>query len=120
VLVDRAFVLLLPIIALLLPLLRMAPALYAWRVRSKIFRLYGDLKFLENELRTAYDPARLDDYRARLDRLEEASHHRSVPLAYSDMVYTLREHIDLVRKTLERLAGGAAPVNSPSQTGEHT
>lgn len=107
VLVDRAFVLLLPVIALLFPLLRIAPALYAWRIRSKIFRLYGDLKFLENELRSAYDPQKRLDYRSRLDRIEEEAHHRSVPLAFADMVYTLREHIELVRKTLGRLDGEA-------------
>jgi TRAP transporter TAXI family solute receptor len=103
VLVDRAIVLLLPIVALLIPLLRIAPTIYSWRIRSKIFRCYGDLKFLESELRTRYDPALGGEYRRRLDRIEEEAYQRAVPLAFSDMVYTLREHIDLVRKTLERL-----------------
>lgn len=112
VLVDRLFVLFLPIIILLLPLLRVAPTIYTWRVRSKIFRCYGDLKFLENELRQSYDPARHADYLARLDRIEEDAYTRNIPLAFTDLLYTLREHINLVRKKLHQLelATAATPA----------
>ena len=109
VLVDRAVVVLLPAFALLFPLFRIAPAIYRWRVRSRIFRIYGDLKFLENELRDGYDPARRVEYRQRLDHIDDEAYHRSVPLAFSDMVYTLREHIELVRKTLDKLEQNAPP-----------
>jgi TRAP transporter TAXI family solute receptor len=111
VLVDRTVVMLLPLIALLVPLLRVAPAIYSWRVRSKIFRLYGELKFLENEVRHHYDPARHGEFFARLDRIEEEASTRSVPLAFTDLVYTLREHIHLVRKQLLRFeqTHGASP-----------
>lgn len=103
VLVDRLFVLVLPIIILLLPLLKLAPSIYNWRVRSKIFRCYGDLKFLENELRHAYDPARRAEYRARLDHIEDDAYTRNIPLSFSDLFYTLREHINLVRAELAAL-----------------
>ena len=106
VLVERMFVLILPIIILLLPLLRIAPSVYNWRVRSKIFRCYGDLKFMENELRQSYDPARHAEYLARLDRIEEDAYSRNIPLAFSDLLYTLREHINLVRKKLILLKAG--------------
>lgn len=102
VLVDRTVVLLLPLLALLLPLLRVAPALYSWRVRSKVFRLYGELKFLENEVRHHYEAARHAEFFDRLDRIEEAASQRNVPLAFADLVYTLREHVNLVRKQLLR------------------
>jgi hypothetical protein len=59
VLVERLFVMILPLVMVLLPLLKFAPAIYSWRVRSKIVRCYGDLKFLENDLRQHYDPARI-------------------------------------------------------------
>ncbi len=103
VFVDRMVVLLLPLIALLVPLMRIAPALYSWRIRSKIFRLYGELKFLENEVRKEYVPARHAEFFGRLDRIEEEASTRSVPLAFTDLLYTLREHINLVRKQLLRL-----------------
>jgi len=106
VLVERLLVLVVPIVLLLLPLLKIAPTVYNWRIRSKIFRSYGDLKFLENELRQKYDSSRHDEYLARLDRIEEEAYTRSIPLAFSDLFYTLREHINFVRKELFRLNSG--------------
>lgn len=103
VLVERLFVLILPIIILLFPLLKIAPSIYNWRVRSKIFRSYGDLKFLENEVRHSYDSSRHAEYLSRLDDIEEDAYTRNIPLAFSDLFYTLREHINLVRAELSRI-----------------
>ena len=83
--------------------MKFAPAIYSWRVRSKIFRCYGDLKFLENELRGRYDPALAEEYADRLDRIEQDASTLKIPLAFSDLLYTLREHINLVRAELLRL-----------------
>ena len=105
VLVERLFVMLLPMFALLLPLLRIAPAIYTWRVRSKIFRCYGELKFLENDLRQDYDPAQHATYLDRLDRIEEEANKRNIPLAFTDLLYTLREHLNFVRQKLRKLDG---------------
>lgn len=107
VLVDRLIVLLVPVIALLIPLMRVAPALYSWRVRSKVFRCYGELKFLEDDLKNHYDPARLEEYRSRLDALDEEAAVLHVPLGYTDLVYTLREHVNLVRRILDKKERGA-------------
>jgi TRAP transporter TAXI family solute receptor len=109
VLVERLFVLILPIVILLLPLLKVAPSIYNWRVRSRIFRCYGDLKFLENELRRGYDRSRQEEYLARLDRIEEDACSRSIPLSFSDLFYTLREHIKLVRGELLQLETRPGP-----------
>ena len=103
VLVERLFVMVLPLFMLSLPLLKFAPTIYSWRVRSKIFRCYGDLKFLENELRGRYDPALAEEYADRLDRIEQDASTLKIPLAFSDLLYTLREHINLVRAELLRL-----------------
>jgi TRAP transporter TAXI family solute receptor len=109
VLVDRLFVMILPVFILLFPLLRIAPSIYNWRVRSKIFRSYGDLKFLENELRQNYDSSRHAEYSVRLDRIEEDAYSRNIPLAFSDLLYTLREHINLVRGELFQRENTPAP-----------
>ena len=102
VLVDRLIVMLVPIVALLIPLLKVAPAIYNWRVRSKVFRCYGELKFLEDDLKNHFDPARLDEYRGRLDALDEEASQLHVPLGFTDLVYTLREHVNLVRGILAK------------------
>jgi TRAP transporter TAXI family solute receptor len=104
VLVERLLVMILPLLMLSLPLLKFAPALYSWRVRSKIVRCYGDLKFLENDLRRHYEPARRQEYVQQLDRIENDASTLNIPLAFSDLLYTLREHINLVREELRRLA----------------
>ncbi|MBK7674490.1 TAXI family TRAP transporter solute-binding subunit [Accumulibacter sp.] len=104
VLVERLFVMILPLVMVLLPLLKFAPAIYSWRVRSKIVRCYGDLKFLENDLRQHYDPPQHQEYVAHLERIENAASTLNIPLAFSDLLYTLREHINLVREELHRLA----------------
>jgi len=107
VLVDRLFVLLLPVIALLIPLMRVAPALYSWRVRSKVFRCYGELKFLEDDLKNHFDRERLPEYRDRLDALDDEAASLHVPLGFTDLVYTLREHVNLVRHILDKKEQGA-------------
>ncbi len=102
VLADRLIVMLVPIFALLIPLLKIAPAVYTWRVRSKVFRCYGELKFLEDDLKNHFDPARLQEYRERLDALDDEAAGLRVPLGFTDLVYTLREHVNLVRSILAK------------------
>ena len=104
---DRLIVLLVPVIALLIPLLRIAPAIYTWRVRSKVFRCYGELKFLEEDLRQRFDRAKLPEYRNRLEVLDEEARGLHVPLAFTDLVYTLREHVNLVRHILDKKEAAA-------------
>jgi len=103
VLVDRLIVLLIPFFALLIPLVKVAPAIYTWRVRTKVFRCYGELKYLEEDLRQRFDRAKLPEYRSRLEALDEEARGLSVPLAFTDLVYTLREHVNLVRRALIKL-----------------
>ena len=111
ILVDRMIVFLLPLVALVLPLARVLPALYQWRIRSRIYRNYGELKFLEAEVTQAADHGRSGDYMARLDKIEERVNQMRIPLAYHEQMYTLRGHIDLVRARIAKLsADGAAPA----------
>jgi hypothetical protein len=93
---------LVPIFVLLIPLLKVAPAIYNWRVRSKVFRIYGELKFLEDDLKNHFDPAKLGDYRNRLDSIDDEASVLHVPLGFTDLTYTLREHVNLVRGILDK------------------
>jgi TRAP transporter TAXI family solute receptor len=110
VLADRLLIALLPLLALAIPLFRIAPLVYAWRMRSRIYRWYGELKFLEADIHDHFSPARLDDYLADLERIEEQANRRRVPLAFTNELYTLREHIQLVRRTLLHRAAKSAPL----------
>jgi len=111
-LVDRLMVMIIPVVALLLPLFRIAPTLYGWRIRSRIYRRYGELKFLEAELDE--DPARNShaEWMARLDAIEDDVNHMPTPEAFSDMYYTLRSHIDLVRGSVVKRTASGTPTDA--------
>ena len=84
------------IIAVLLPLSRIVPPLYQFRIRSRVFRWYGQLRAIEDASgkRPAHElPQELDAMEARVGRIH-------VPLSYADELYALRSHIDLVRGRL--------------------
>lgn len=102
-LVERMIRIVIPVGIVLLPLLRIVPWLYTWRNRSKFYRWYGELKYLEFEITEHPQPERLSDYQARLDRIEDSVNRVNVPLAFYDEIYTLREHIDFVRGKIARL-----------------
>ena len=98
VLTDRFLILAIPLLTLLLPLLRFAPALYHWRIHTRLCRIYGELKFLEQDLSNAQDEAARAELLKRLDVIEDAANRMPIPLSFTDMLYTLKAHINLVRK----------------------
>jgi TRAP-type uncharacterized transport system substrate-binding protein len=100
--IERLVVMLVPLIAVLFPLIRFAPQIYGWRVRSRIYRRYGELKFLENELNENPGRHTRDEWIEKLDGIEKDAGTIRTPLAFSDMLYTLRAHIDLVRHSILR------------------
>ncbi len=105
-LVDRMVVMLVPILAVLFPLFKFAPSLYGWRVRSRIYRRYGELKFLESEIEENPGKHSRAEWLARLDAIAADANKIRTPLTFSDMLYTLRGHIELVRETILRRANG--------------
>jgi TRAP-type uncharacterized transport system substrate-binding protein len=106
VLVDRLWVFLLPIIAVAVPLGRIVPALYRWRVRSRVFRWYGRLKQIELRLEERPGADELREMLKRLDDTELAVNKIPTPLAYTDNLYFFREHVDLVRRRILRQLNG--------------
>jgi len=101
-LVERMWLAMGIILAVLLPLSRVIPPLYAFRVRSRIFRWYAQLRELEARAEGAHDTAALI---AELNQMDRHAEKISVPLSYTDELYALRNNIQLVRKKLQ---GGAA------------
>ena len=104
-LVDRLVVLLIPLFAVLIPVMKIAPGLYNWRIKSRIYKRYGELKFLEADLEA--DPAKMTraEWHRRIDAIEEDVNHLPMPLAFSDMIYTLRAHLGLVREAIDKATG---------------
>ena len=103
-LVERMWLVLGIILAIMLPLSRVIPPLYAFRVRSRIFRWYGQLRNIENRMEgTGQDSETNRALLKELDSLGGRAEKISVPLSYTDELYALRSNIHLVRKKLQRL-----------------
>ena len=99
-LIERMWVALGIIIAILLPLSRILPPLYQFRVRSRIFKWYAQLR--EIETRETADTAINKNLVDELNQLELKVEKISIPLSYADELYALRNNIHLVRKKLLR------------------
>lgn len=86
------------ILAVLLPLSRVVPPLYEFRIRSRIFRWYAQLRHIEERFSKASpddsQPALLQE----LHQLETRARTIRVPLSYTDELYALRSNIELVRR----------------------
>ena len=98
-LVERMWLVMGIILAVMLPLSRIVPPLYEFRVRSRIFRWYGQLRDIENRLHNADSQ---DALLEELNNLEHRAEKISVPLSYADELYALRNNIQLVRRKLQR------------------
>jgi len=106
--VGRLLIVLLPVIGVMFPLFRLAPAIYGWYIRRRIFTLYGELKFIEAELESPAAASGGRERLERLDRLEQRANRLRVPIMFSHFLYTLRAHMELVRgRVTRRLNAGS-------------
>lgn len=101
---ERAWVLAIPLLTLLFPLVRAAPPIYRWRVRRRIYIWYSDLRALEAEGRTAATREDRERVIGKLARLQEDVGAVEVPLSYTDDLYRLRNHIAFVGELLAGIA----------------
>ena len=102
-LVGTLIFLLIPILGVLYPMIRSLPRLYDWLMRSKITRIYGELRFLEDEIIDARRTGRdISAMVVQFDHLEEQANHLKIPVAYASRLYELRNHIDVVRERLQK------------------
>lgn len=103
-LVDRLKVMLLPLLVLMLPLIKVMPPIYTWRMRARVYRWYDELERAEQGLQAGEHDATW--LKRELDRIEAEVQRVKVPLSFTDQLYQLRQHIDLVRRRFTLSAGG--------------
>ena len=115
--IRRLVITLLPFVAVAYPVIRSMPNYHKNRVRGRINRMYGALKFFEQSLVTAYDPGQKVAYLAQLDAMERDALGMKVPKSVASDYYTLRSSIDFVRNCVLRDSynAHAAPLQ-PSAT----
>lgn len=98
VLVREVLTLLIPLLAVLYPTLKYWPALYGWAERRRVYRLYSELRSLEEGLESGAARLSGGELKEQLDRLEERASHLSLPAAFSPLVFALRRDVGLVRQ----------------------
>jgi hypothetical protein len=97
-LVERLLAVLVPLLAIGLPLMRLVPAFLNWRVLSKLTQLYEEVLAVEDRPRDTEEQRT-----ASLGRLTEIDHllaRLNLGSAHDVKVFNLKSHIDLVRARL--------------------
>lgn len=103
---NRMLLLLLPILFILLPLLRVLPAAYAYVMGWRVWQHYPEIRLIEEELDKQQDDAALAKMDERLDELENRLAQLRLPAAYRQSSYNARIHIGLVRKRIAQIRDG--------------
>lgn len=102
---DRMWVVIVALGALILPLSKILPPIYIWRIRSRIYRWYGQLRVVEQSIDDVPPEQRQVQFKAQLKQLqdiEDKVNQISVPLSFAEQLYGLRNNIHFVRERIER------------------
>ena len=103
-LLERMWLVIGGLIVLLLPLSRVVPPLYTYRVRQRVFRWYARLQAVEARMEEG--DADVPELLNELDELDRVASQIAVPLAHAEELYALKNNIERTRKRL--LAGRKA------------
>lgn len=106
---QRLLLVLVPLVAIAIPLFRVVPKLFEFREKSRLYRRYGVLLEMERDIQSRQlSASEIARATAQLDKIEHDVSHMKISLDFSDRVYTLRQHVDYVRRQLH--AGGETPA----------
>lgn len=116
-LIDRLTLMLLPLVAVIIPLMRIMPPLYKWRVRRRVYKWYKELRMLEREIQSGLRDDDAAACHADLDRIDAEVRKVKIPWAYAEELYQLRLHIRYVHDVLDDrvLPSGRTPSRARSR-----
>ena len=100
--IDRLLILLIPLATLLIPLFKIAPPTYRWRIRKRIYSHYRYLFEVESTLLENPSTTKLDRCTAQIEKIEKELAELSVPLSYADQLYHLRMHMRFVKGRVDQ------------------
>lgn len=100
--ISRTWVVILPLLAIVLPLSKIIPFAYRTLMQWRLFRYYGELRYLESQLDQHQNLGDVDKdyYLKKLDQIESRARAIKLPISYSQHLYELRAHINLVRSII--------------------
>ncbi len=100
VLTERVVLVLVPALALWVPLMQGLPSVRAWYVQRRLASFYGELKLLDLQAQDAGAHGTTPTLVRKLDELEARVSRLRVPKEFAALGYALRHHIRLVRERL--------------------
>lgn len=98
--IERLLLMAVPIATVLIPLFKIVPRLYEWRIKSRLLHWYAQLKELELRVNHQDGNEGIGALKAEVDRIERGVNQVPVPFRYSDRYFELRSAVDLVRKRI--------------------
>ncbi len=99
-LANRIIVVFVPIVVVLVPGLRIIPAILRWRVMLRFYRWYRELMLLERDMMVEMAPGKREELLARLHDLDREVNKMKVPASFADQFYGLRVDISFVHDRL--------------------
>lgn len=106
-LVERMIATLVPLLAIGLPLVRLLPAFFDWRVRAKLTQLYDEVLTIESRHYGGGDRA---NGVTRLNQIDESLPTLGLGADHYVEVYNLKSHLDLVKSRLLAPSGTQVAV----------
>ena len=99
--VKRAIAVLLTAIAIILPLFSYGPRLYRWFVEYRLRTLYKRLRGIERHLKDDIAVTDVAELKAQVESLDREIIALGVPIRHSDLYFTMKSHLNLVRNRLD-------------------
>jgi hypothetical protein len=99
-LVNRIVVAFVPMVVLLIPGVKIIPAVFKWRMQMRINRWYRELLALERNLPVETTAAKREKLLDQLGRIEKEVNKMKVPTSFAGQFYDLRGNIQFVRNRL--------------------
>jgi TRAP-type uncharacterized transport system substrate-binding protein len=92
-LLQRLAFIILPLAGILYPLWSLLPGLYRRHMENRLYRLYGELGFIEGALQRSTDAEQRAQMLARVEQLERRAIELDMPSSYSEKSFNLKAHI---------------------------
>jgi len=103
---ERLIKVLLPLLLLCAPIFAYAPAAYDWHFRQKLSKRYKSLVEIEEQLANNPSNKSVTEFEAMLSDVEKKLNDEKIPNSFTNQVFILREHIELVQRKIQRKMRG--------------
>jgi len=106
-LLERLIKVLLPLLLLGAPIFAYAPTTYDWYFRKKLSKRYKSLVEIEEQLANNHSNKSVTEFELMLFDVEKKLNDEKIPSSFTNQVFVLREHIELVQRKIQKKMRGS-------------